>query len=381
MMINGLLCKVIFDHNPTNDFFVEESFPLQWMYPYETPAGVIMKINRQPLPELSDETFKKDHEFWSKYSERLIGNWITYDTSVQEIADFAEKLYVQNNYSGFTGNRKFIRDEDAQKSFSKLRSSIAGVYAWRLGQQCPPEYRQKTEASTQALIRETDFAFKQSFAFCPYSPEAVFRYVQFLMQFNRLDDAQIVAQTCLKLDPYNDQVAGLMNQLEDIKKQSAARSQVEDQLQQMENEARNNPSNFQNIFKLAQFYFQMHQTSRVIELFDQAVANPSIPPGDIGMIAQFYAQTGNLPKLEDTLEKLTKVLPNQPEPFYDLAALKTVLGKNNEALQDLRTSLNLSAARLKTNPGARDLLAEARKDQRFDSLRNLPDFQKLVPPN
>jgi tetratricopeptide (TPR) repeat protein len=125
----------------------------------------------------------------------------------------------------------------------------------------------------------------------------------------------------------------------------------------------------------------MHQTSRVIELFDQAVANPSIPPGDIGMIAQFYAQTGNLPKLEDTLEKLTKVLPNQPEPFYDLAALKTVLGKNNEALQDLRTSLNLSAARLKTNPGARDLLAEARKDQRFDSLRNLPDFQKLVPPN
>jgi tetratricopeptide (TPR) repeat protein len=381
MMINGLLCKVIFDHNPTNEFFVEESFPLQWMYPYETPAGIIMKINRQPLPELSDDIFKKDHEFWSKYSQRLIGNWITYDTSVQEIADFAEKVYLQNNFSGFKGDRKFIRDEDAQKSFSKLRSSIAGVYAWRLSPQCPPEYRQKTEASTQALIRETDFAFKQSFAYCPYSPEAVFRYVQFLMQFNRLDDAQIVAQTCLKLDPYNDQVAGLINQLEQIKKQSAARGQVEDQLQQMENEARDNPSNFQNIFKLAQFYFQMHQTGRVIALFDQAVANPGILPIDIGMIAQFYAQTGNLPKLEDTLVKLTKVIPNQPEPWYDLAALKTVLGKNNEALQDLRTSLDLSAARLKTNASARDLLAEVRKDQRFDSLRNLPDFQKLVLPN
>ena len=46
MVINGLLCKVIFDNNPTNEFFVEESFPLDWMYHYETPFGVIMKINR-----------------------------------------------------------------------------------------------------------------------------------------------------------------------------------------------------------------------------------------------------------------------------------------------------------------------------------------------
>ena len=57
-----------------------------------------------------------------------------------------------------------------------------------------------------------------------------------------------------------------------------------------------------------------------------------------------------------------------------------MLGKTNEALQDLRTSLDLSAKRLQQNPKARDLLAEARKDHRFDSLRNLPEFQKLVPP-
>jgi tetratricopeptide (TPR) repeat protein len=380
MMINGLLCKVIFDHNPTNDFFVEESFPLQWMYPYETPFGIIMKINRHPLPELSDDIFKKDHEFWSKYSQRLIGNWITYDTTVQQIADFADKVYLQNNYSGFKGDPKFIRDDDAQKSFSKLRSSQAGVYAWRLSPQCPPEYRQKTEAATQALIRETDFAFKQSFAFCPYSPEAVFRYVQFLMQFNRLDDALIVAKTCLKLDPYNAQTKGLVDQLEGFKKQSGERDQIENQLQQMENEAHNDPTNFQNIFKLAQLYFQMQQTNRVNQLFEQALATTNIPSSAIGVIAQFYAQTGNLPKLEGTLEKLAKTIPNEPEPWYDLAALKAVIGKKDEALQDLRTSLNLSAARLRTNSTAHNLLVEARKDQRFDSLTNLPDFKKIVPP-
>ena len=71
MNINGLLCKVIFDNNPTNSFYVEESFPLDWMYPYETPSGIIMKINRDPQAELSDDVFKIDHEFWTKYSTRL----------------------------------------------------------------------------------------------------------------------------------------------------------------------------------------------------------------------------------------------------------------------------------------------------------------------
>ncbi len=60
------------------------------MYPYETPFGIIMKINRNPMPELSDEILQRDHAFWSSYSDRLIGNWITYDTSVKQIVDFID---------------------------------------------------------------------------------------------------------------------------------------------------------------------------------------------------------------------------------------------------------------------------------------------------
>ena len=55
-------------------------------------------------------------------------------------------------------------------------------------------YRPKSPAEIEQLQREADFAFKQSFAFCPYSPEAVIRYVNFLIQFHRFDDAMIVAQ-------------------------------------------------------------------------------------------------------------------------------------------------------------------------------------------
>jgi tetratricopeptide (TPR) repeat protein len=351
------------------------------MYPYETPFGIIMKINRNPLPELPDNIFKRDHAFWSTYSDRLIGNWITYDTSVKEIVDFIEKVYLRHDYRGFKGDLKFVRDDQAQKSFSKLRSSIAGVYAWRLGSQCPDEYRQKTAAGTEALKRETDFAFKQAFAYCPYSPEAVFRYINFLLQYNRLDDALLVAQICLQLDPYNDQVKNLVKQLGDFKGQSATRSKVETQLQQMENEAHTNPGNLQNLLTLASLYLQMQQTNRTLELFDRVLGDPHLSSNEAGFIAQTYAKMGNLPKLEEALEKITALVPDQPEPWYDSAALNAVLGKPDQAMQNLRQALDLSARRLKSNPTARDLLNEARKDPRFNPLRNLPEFQKMVPPN
>jgi tetratricopeptide (TPR) repeat protein len=390
MMINGLLCRVIFDHNPTNEFYVEESFPLDWMYPYETPFGIIMHINRNPLPSLTDDIYQRDHAFWTKYSERLCGNFINYDTSVKQICNFAEKIYIGNNYEGFTGDPRFIRDDDGQKAFSKLRSSQAGVYAWRLSRDCPPEYAPKNAAEYQALARETDFAFKQSFAFCPYSPEAVYRYVNFLLlpTINRLDDAILVVETCQKLDPFNGQITDLVNQLKGFESQNSERNHIMADLQRMETEAQKNPSNFQNIFQLSGLYIQMQQPNRATNLFaqsiqiaDQALADPNISYDNVRALAQITAQMGNLAKLESVLQKLVTLAPDQPEPRYDLSALEAILGKTAPAISNLQNALDMSAKRLLTNPTARNLLVEARKDPRFGGIRGTPEFQKLVPPN
>src|SRR4029078_79625 len=91
-----------------------------------------MKSSRNPVPEITDEIVRKDHEFWSKYSERLIGNWITYDTPVKQVCDFIDKTYRHRDFAGFKGDTKFIRDDNAQKAFSKLRSAIGGLYFWRI---------------------------------------------------------------------------------------------------------------------------------------------------------------------------------------------------------------------------------------------------------
>jgi len=403
MNINGLLCKVIFDNNPTNSFYVEESFPLKWMYPYETPFGIIMKINRNPVPELSEDVFKLDHEFWTKFSTRLCGNWVTYDTTPQQIADFVDHTYIHNNYKGYTGDRAFVRDDDAQKAFSKLRSSQAGMYSWRCGLPgsspiCPPEYRQKTPAAQAALIRETDFALKQAFTFCPYSPEAVMRYVNFLLGQAQLeeinnrpekagkffDDAILVAQTCQKLDPYNADITNLVKNVTGYKTQINERirtfRQANEQMAGMETMAQTNPANVQNLLTLGSAYLQMQQSNRAMTLFETALARPEIKLEEAAAVAQLYAQLNDYPRLENAMKKLVALSPGTPEPAYELAALQAYLGKQAEFLQNLKIALDLSAQRLATNPAAHNLQLAARTDPRFQNVRNLPEFQKLVSP-
>jgi hypothetical protein len=208
MTINGLIARIVFDKNPSREFYVEESFPLDWMYPYLEPHGLIFKINRQPAATLSDDVIQADHEYWAKCMQPMIGGWLKDDTSVAAVADFATKTFGRHDFSGFQGDRRFIENDYAHKWSSKLRSSIAGVYAWRVEHATDP-------ADKERMARAADFAFRQAWALCPYSPESMYRYVNFLMSQKRIDDAILVAETTAKLPQSkgNDQLKPLVEQL------------------------------------------------------------------------------------------------------------------------------------------------------------------------
>jgi len=192
MEINALLAKTVFDKNPDREFYVEESFPLDWMYPNLEPHGLIFKINRQPLTSLSDEIVSNDSEYWTNYATPMIGGWLDKDTTVKEVAAFTENIYVKKDLSGFTGDPQFVQNEYTCKMFSKLRSSIAGLYAWRAQHTSDPGEKKRMNDAA-------DFAFRQSWALCPYSPEAVFRYVNLLLSEGRTADAVLIAETAVKM--------------------------------------------------------------------------------------------------------------------------------------------------------------------------------------
>jgi thioredoxin-like negative regulator of GroEL len=440
MGINALAAKVIFDHNPKSDFYLEESYPLDWMYPYLSPYGIIMKINRQPLRTLDESSVRTDHEFWSEYCGRLIGDWIQDSTSIREIAEWSERVYLRRNFSGFTGDRRFIRDDQAQKAFSKLRSSIAGLYYWRIAAAGPGS------PDRQRMIREADFAFRQAFAMCPYNPEALFRYANLLLspEVNRVDDALLLARTSQKLDPFNTSIADLIARINDWKAQRGNRDPAK-----LEQELRQHPADYQSALNLASEYFQRGQTNAALRALDsvlngsnvptpllrtlvtlyaavtnqpklqqaaaalkskmqqhppdleaaiavaeaeralrqpqealgaldQVLTNPVTDPGILLQAAQQIVALSDYPRLELALDKLTRLVPDSPEPWYDLAALRAIMGKPTESLQTLRQALRLSDARLARDPKARDLGQELRRDPRFSSIRGLPGFKELM---
>ena len=157
MEINGILCKMIFDHNkPWHKFYVEESYVIPWMYPYLTPHGLIMHINPERT-QLGRENVEDDMDFWDWYVRRL------------------------------TRDGRYRRDIVAQKSFSKLRSAIAGLYFNR------------------GRTQEAERAYNDARVLYPVSPEATFRYVQdILIQQRRYDEALEVVDFFCSKDPNND---------------------------------------------------------------------------------------------------------------------------------------------------------------------------------
>jgi len=186
------LTKMIFDQNPDRKFYVDEGILIDWMYPQLEPHDLIFKLNRQPAAALSDDIIQRDRDFWTNDVRSKIGGWLHSDTSMATVAAFAGKIFGRQDFSGFTGDQRFVQNAYSQRAFSKLRASQAGLYAWRASH--------AAGATDQArMVREANFAFRQAWALCPYSPEAVFRYVNFLLEQKRVDDAILVAETATKL--------------------------------------------------------------------------------------------------------------------------------------------------------------------------------------
>jgi tetratricopeptide (TPR) repeat protein len=206
--INARIMKVMFENNPDREFFLDDGgwTALDDLYSHLSPHGFIFRINREGLPELSVDTVRKDREFWTREVARTIGGWLDETTSVEEICAFGEKVFLRRDLSGFQGDPQFVRTAHswrrlpeflgASAVFSKARSNIASLYAWRAQNARSSEER-------ESMLKEADFAFRQAISLCPYQYNAIRGYYEFLWEQQRYAEAVRIIETTVRFFPSN----------------------------------------------------------------------------------------------------------------------------------------------------------------------------------
>jgi Flp pilus assembly protein TadD len=177
------------------------------------------------------------------------------------------------------------------------------MYNWRIAV-CKPGSPER-----QRMLKEADFAFRQAFALCPYSPEALFRYVNLLLtpEVNRFEDALLLVKTSQKLDPFNTNIQDLLSRLQDWKGQRTARDPSK-----MERQLRQNPGDFQTALNLANEYFQLGQTGPALQALNQILNASNIPSGLLRSLIPVYTTLSNESKLHKTVDLLAAEFQNDP---------------------------------------------------------------------
>ena len=326
MAINGILAKWIFDWNKEkHSFYVEESYVIAWMYPYLRPAGVIMKIEKEQLPSP-----QQDPKLWKDIVAK-------------------DKAYWDRLTSDFLAREEFRRNKDAQKSFSKMRSAIAGLYLWR------------------GMLPEAEYAFRQSLQLCPDSPEGCFRLADLYMNQRRFDDAHKLMTDYLKVDEYNGNVISFLNQIDNLTKCETRRIELQ---KKMEHGAELN-----DVMELISIFGRMNMQSEMTSLSMNVLNNSNLPPTCLLQLAQLFGDARRVDMQQESLRRYLARMPQDSRIWIELGWTQMLMNQAGDGFASWQKAVSIGG------DAARVVL---RGDKRFQPLWQQhdlpPQFRELVQP-
>ena len=147
--------------------YVEESNPIEWMYDYMAPHGLVMKLNAEKPGAVSDEEVRDNAEFWDWMTKRLLSD-------PQFAKRRAERWRRTADGELDPDHRMGVR------AFAKLRLTHAKLYARQV-------------KNPIAFAR----AIRQAIAIDPQDKETCINYAAFL-NANKLDAAREDFLGCLE---------------------------------------------------------------------------------------------------------------------------------------------------------------------------------------
>jgi hypothetical protein len=313
--VHSLVTRLIWEKNrDAHEFFVEESFPMKWSYDHAIPHGLVYRIVKDPLKAIPPDAVKKDMEFWRDYTERLLAN-----------PDFA-------------------KDFDAQRSFSKLRSTTGGLYHHR------------------KMEKESEIAYRQALLLWPGNPDSL-NALSTLFWDRGDDDAVIEMVSAANVaDPNNIQLWGLRLVAEKRKEASA-------EIRDIETALAKDPNNSASTEKLLGLYSSLAHTNKVSEVLARAM--PALKTNsDFLKVAASYAELNNLPDaLLSAARELTSVEPTKSDAQLLLA--RAAIKKDDKALF-------LKAAGAAIQSGGLPAREALLKSPEFERWRDDPETKKLL---
>jgi tetratricopeptide (TPR) repeat protein len=319
--INGIVAQKIFEKNKKDHtFYIEQSVPIQWMYPYLLPSGLIFKLNPEPLTDADFAAhggIAEDRKFWDAYSKKLLAD------------------------------PRFRIDSDAILTFGKLAFWHADLYRWR------------------RLDQEQEYWLRMALTLCPQLQDAVNSLAHLLLDQKRFDEAVAVVQQAELDDPRNEAYGSMLDMLDKARVYGKREQELRASLAKSPYDVAINldlARVFQDEGKFPELNDRLRTAAGLTNWSHDAMAG----------IIQYYVDTVRNPDAAIAfLEARAKIDPKASELIYSLAALDSSVGRKDDALKYLTQALAV---------GGTNAVISAKIDPRFEGLRNDPRFQALLGP-
>ena len=315
ILYHAAIAQWIFEKNKDKrEFFIEESFPMEWTYPYAVPNGLSYRLNKEPLETLPPEAVAEDFRYWNDYVERLLAD------------------------------KNFHEDFDAKRSFSKLRNSTGNIYRAR------------------QMWSEAERAYRQALQLHPNNMESLVALSDILRMQKRWDEMAAIWDRAVEGDPNNRGVSKARERVTRLR-------EADREIDALQRELAANPQNAEMVSNLLRLYMETGQPDAARKQLEESAAAFGDNPDFLKFAVDFSNGNGQWQAGLGPARRLATVMSNDAGVWLALARFEFANREMNSFLESARRAIQLGGIQ------AKSALAN---DPMYAMVRGTPEFQQLL---
>ena len=315
ILYHAAIAQWIFEKNKDQrEFFIEESFPMEWTYPYAVPNGLSYRLNKEPLETLPPEVVAEDFRYWNDYVERLLAD------------------------------KNFHEDFDAKRSFSKLRNSTGNIYRAR------------------QMWAEAERAYGQALQLHPNNMESLVALSDILRMQKRWDEMAAIWDRAVEGDPNNRGVGKARERVARLR-------EADREIDALQREMAANPQNAEMLSNLLRLYMETGQPDLARQQLEQSSQAFGDNPDFLKFAVDFSNSNGQWQAGLGPARRLATVMSNDAGVWLAVARFEFANREMNSFLESARRAIQLGGIQAKSS------LAN---DPMYAMVRGTPEFQQLL---